>query len=48
MTQTRVSDIGRRLFYAASEDEAELPFAQKPGFTWGVGVRTKPRDWDYC
>lgn len=27
MTQTRVSDVGRRLFYAASVDEAGLPFA---------------------
>lgn len=40
MNTTRVSDIGRRLFYAASTDEAELPFAQKPGYTWGVGTRT--------
>jgi len=48
MNHTRVSDVGRRLFYAASVDEKGLPFAQKPGFTWGVGTRTKPVDWDYC
>ena len=47
MNTTRVSDIGRRLFYAASTDEAELPFAQKPGYTWGVGTRTSPKNWDY-
>jgi len=40
MSPTRVSDIGRRLFYAASIDEAEKPFDQKPGRTWGVSVRT--------
>ena len=40
MSPTRVSDIGRRLFYAAAVDEADKPFVEKPGRTWGVSVRT--------
>ena len=45
MSPTRVSSVGRRLQYGACTDEKHFPFAQKPGYTWGVGVRTKPRDW---
>jgi len=47
MNRTRVSHIGRRLLSDALTDEAGLPFAQKPGFTWGVGTRTSPKNWDY-
>jgi len=47
MSPSRISDVGRRLLVSAGVDEAGLPFAAKPGYTWGVGVRTKPRDWDY-
>ena len=47
MSTTRVSAIGRRLYFTSGVDEAGLPFAQKPGYTWGVGTMTKPRQWDY-
>lgn len=46
MSPRRISDIGRRLVYGAGVDEKLAPFAQKPGYTWGVGIRTRPKDWD--
>ena len=47
MSPTRVSDIGRKLFYSAGVDEADKPFVEKPGRTWGVSVRTQPKVWDW-
>jgi len=46
MSPRRTTDIGRRLLYGAGKDEALAPFFQKPGYTWGVGIRTTPKDWD--
>ena len=48
MSPRRVSDIGRRLLNGAGEDEKMMPFAEKRGYTWGVGLRTGPKDWDRC
>jgi len=46
MVNTRVTGIGRRLFKTSRVDEKDYPFSAKPGFTWGISIRTKPSDWD--
>ena len=40
MNKTRTSLIGRRLFETSTIDEKDLPFASKPGFTFGISTRT--------
>ena len=43
MIKTRVSGVGRRLILTSTIDEKEFPFASKPGFTFGVSTRIKPK-----
>ena len=45
MSPRRVTDVGRRLLYGACEDEKMAPFFEKPGYSWGVSIRTTPKDW---
>lgn len=47
MIKSRVSGVGRRLILTSTIDEKEYPFASKPGFTFGVSTRIKPKYWDY-
>jgi hypothetical protein len=41
MSKTRISDIGRRL--VSLNDEKNLAFCTKPGYTWGSSTRTQPK-----
>jgi len=43
MIKTRVSGVGRRLILTSTIDEKEFPFESKPGFTFGVSTRIKPK-----
>jgi hypothetical protein len=43
MNRTRISQIGRKLIESSTIDERGLPFATKPGFSFGVSTRTVPR-----
>ncbi len=42
MPKTRISDVGRRLIN--KDDEKDLLFCAKPGYTWGMSTRTGPKD----
>lgn len=42
MSKSRISDVGRRMI--TSNDDKELLFSQKPGYTWGMSTRTGPKD----
>jgi len=46
MINTRVTEVGRRLITTSRYDEKDYPFSVKPGFTWGISTRSKPKDWD--
>lgn len=41
----RISEVGRRLLYGASLDEKDIAYGEKPGFSWGVSIRSVPKDW---
>lgn len=43
MNRTRISGIGRKLIESSTIDERGLPFATKPGFSFGVSTRTVPK-----
>ena len=47
MNTTRISQIGRKLIESSTIDEKGLPFATKPGFSFGVSTRSVPKQWDY-
>ena len=42
MKVSRVSGVGRRIRSQIGNDDENLPFADKPGFTWGNTIRADP------